>query len=143
MHENRRQILDMLAAGTITADEAERLMTALDVPAKQSDVRPPASPAPRYLRVQVEADEKGTGEITTKVNIRVPLLLLRAGVKLANLIPPQAREDVNAALRQRGIAFDINRLKPEDLDALVAQLRDLTIDVDQEPKKVRVRVFCE
>ncbi len=30
MNENRRQILEMLAAGKITADEAERLLAALD-----------------------------------------------------------------------------------------------------------------
>ena len=30
MNENRRQILEMLAAGKITADEAERLIAALE-----------------------------------------------------------------------------------------------------------------
>ena len=30
MNDNRRQILEMLAAGKITADEAERLLAALD-----------------------------------------------------------------------------------------------------------------
>src|SRR3569833_3133087 len=30
MNENRRQILEMLAAGKITADEADRLLAALD-----------------------------------------------------------------------------------------------------------------
>ena len=30
MNENRRQILEMLAGGKITADEAERLLAALD-----------------------------------------------------------------------------------------------------------------
>ena len=30
MNENRRQILEMLAAGKITAEEAERLLAALD-----------------------------------------------------------------------------------------------------------------
>jgi len=31
MNENRRQILEMLAAGKITADEAEKLLAALTV----------------------------------------------------------------------------------------------------------------
>ena len=30
MNDNRRQILEMLSAGKITADEAERLLAALD-----------------------------------------------------------------------------------------------------------------
>ena len=37
----------------------------------------------------------------TKVNIRVPLQLLRAGVRLAGLIPTEARTHVNEALRER------------------------------------------
>jgi len=38
MNENRRQILEMLAAGKITADEAERLLAALDpVPTPRPD----------------------------------------------------------------------------------------------------------
>lgn len=37
MNENRRQILEMLAAGKITADEAERLLVALELnPARVS-----------------------------------------------------------------------------------------------------------
>ncbi len=40
------------------------------------------------------ADEDGP----TKVNVRVPMQLLRAGVKLTSIIPPRARDEVNAAL---------------------------------------------
>lgn len=144
MQENRRQILEMLAQGKISADEAERLLSAVEGTPAPSDTSVPARNAPRYLRVLVEADETSDGETTTKVNIRVPLKLLRAGVKLASLIPPVAREHVNEALREQGVGFDINQLKPEDLDELVSQLNELTIDVDKPGKnKVKVRVFCE
>jgi hypothetical protein len=102
---------------------------------------PPARP--RYLRVEVhqEGDEEGP----VLVNVRVPIQLLRAGVKLASVIPPQAQEHVNEALRERGVPFDLSRLRPEDLDELIEQLQDLTIDVDQQgdKEKVKVRVFCE
>lgn len=146
MQENRRQILEMLAEGKITAAEAERLLSAVENTPAAGDAPVPATHAPRYLRVLVEAAEPGDSDenTTTKVNIRVPLRLLRAGVKLANLIPPVARQHVNEALRDQGIGFDINQLKPEDLDELVTQLNDLTIDVDKPGKdKVKVRVFCE
>lgn len=144
MQENRRQILDMLAQGKISAEEAERLLNAVDGAPAANEATVPARAVPRYLRVLVEADEDGNGETLTKVNIRVPLRLLRAGVKLASLIPPQARDHVNEALHEQGMAFDINQLKPEDLDELVTQLNDLTIDVDKPGKnKVKVRVFCE
>jgi hypothetical protein len=78
-----------------------------------------------------------------RVNVRVPLQLLRAGVRLASLIPPQAQDEVNDALRVRGVGFDLSQIKPENLDELIDQLADLTVDVDQEQKNLRVRVFCE
>jgi len=137
MSENRRQILDMLAAGKITADEAERLLNAVE--------REPAAPNAgartekvKYLRVVVDAnDEDGP----TKVNVRVPMQLLRAGVKLTSIIPPRARDEVNAALKKEGIEVDIGKLTPESLEEIVEQLRDLQVDVDHEHAKVRV--FCE
>jgi antitoxin component of RelBE/YafQ-DinJ toxin-antitoxin module len=75
--------------------------------------------------------------------------LLRAGVRLAGLIPPQAREHVNEALRERGIPFDLSQIRPDNLEELVDQLNELTIDVDVNNshaygnEKVKVRVFCE
>jgi hypothetical protein len=153
MNEHRRQILDMLSAGKITADEAERLLAAVEreAPAASSGKgsHSPASKA-KYLRVLVDSENGGNpyhGPI--KVNIRVPMQLLRAGVRLAGLIPAQAREHVNEAMRERGIPFDLSQLKPDNLQELVDQLNDLTIDVDVDNKggfgqeKVKVRVFCE
>jgi len=145
MNDDRRSILNMLAEGKITADEAERLLSALDRTAAPSTVISDAGyPANRtkakYLRVQVDTDEPGDGG-PTKVNIRVPMQLLRAGVRLSSIIPPKARDEVNAAMQKEGIPFDINQLKPENLEELVEHLSDLTVDVDQE--KTKVRIFCE
>ena len=141
MNENRKQILEMLAAGKITADEAERLIAALE--ATSGETAPRRDGAPKYLRVQVESVEEGGGEELTKVNIRVPIALLRAGVKFANLIPQEARSHVNEALREKGMSFDISQLKPENLDELIDNLQDLSIDVDQKNSKAKVKVFCE
>lgn len=97
-------------------------------------------PRAKYLRVLVEAlDHHGSGP--TKVNIRVPMQLLRAGVRLSSLIPPQARERANAAMRENGIDFDLNKIKPENLEELVEQLNDLELNVDEDHAKVRI--FCE
>ena len=136
MSENRRQILDMLAQGKITADEAERLLSALE--------REPAGETRRndkikYLRVVVDAHDDVDGP--TKVNVRVPMQLLRAGVKLTSIIPPRARTEVNEALHKEGIDVDIGKLTPESLEDIVEQLRDLQVDVDHE--RAKVRIFCE
>ncbi len=83
----------------------------------------------------LENDEPG------RVNVRVPLQLLRAGVQLAALIPPQALDRANAELNKSGVPFDLTQLKPEQLEALVEHLDEMTVDVDQPDAKVRV--FCE
>jgi hypothetical protein len=143
MSENRRQILDMLAQGKITADEAERLIAATERE-PVSATAAPASDARRtdkvkYLRVVVDALDGRDGP--AKVNVRVPMQLLRAGVKLTSIIPPRARDEVNKALAKEGIDVDIGKLTPESLEEIVEHLRDLQIDVDHESAKVRV--FCE
>jgi len=147
MNENRMQILEMLAEGKITADEAERLIAALEKTPAEAD-REAAGGARRadakYLRVLVEAESETGNEAPTKVNIRVPVKLLRAGVRLAGLIPSEAREHVNRAMHEKGMDFDLSQLKPENLDELIDNLQDLSVDVDQKGgKKATVKVFCE
>jgi len=142
MNENRRKILEMLATGKITADEADRLLAAMDKPpAETAGSNGTASgPArkPQFLRVLVE-DEGWKGP--TKVNVRVPMQLLRAGVRLASLIPPEARDRVNAQLRREGVPFDLSQITPDNLEELVEHLDAFTLDIDEHNTKVRL--FCE
>ena len=142
MNNDRRSVLQMLSDGKITADEAERLLSALDrteaPAANDARTSPGHNARPKYLRVTVDADVHGDA---TKVNIRVPMALLRAGVRLTSIIPPEARDQVNAELSKNGVPFDISQLKPENLDELISHLDDLTVDVDSADAKVRV--FCE
>src|SRR5215211_3757110 len=95
MNEQRKDILDMLAEGKVTAEEAEQLIAALErgqpLAASSLDARPKGRA--KYLRVVVDVLENGE---PGRVNVRVPLQLLRAGVRLAALIPPQALGQANA-----------------------------------------------
>lgn len=144
MNENRRQILEMLAAGKVTAEEAERLIAALeDMPAPAltaGNGSAPAKAKAKYLRVLVEATEK---EGPTTVNVRVPMQLLYAGVRLASLIPQQAHEQLDEALSRHGVPLTLSQIKPENLEELIDHLEDLTVDVDAKQDSTKVRVFCE
>jgi hypothetical protein len=158
MNENRRQILEMLASGKITADEADRLLSALE-PDTTTATRRPADSSPngagspsgetrsraKYLRVQVEADESMTGmKGPTTVNVRVPMQLLRAGVRLAGLIPKQAHDQLDEAFIKHGVPITLSQIKPENLEELIDHLEDLTVDVDgKDGNSTRVKVFCE
>jgi hypothetical protein len=143
MNEHRRQILQMLAEGKITADEAERLIDALE--REQPESPPGAAPRPKarpkYLRVLVSEAENSGGDGPSRVNIRVPLQLLRAGVRLTSLVPAQALTRVNAELDKSGVPIDLTQLKPQHIEDLIDQLDDVMVDVDQPDAKVQV--FCE
>jgi hypothetical protein len=79
--EERMRILNMIQEGKITADEGARLLQALD-----AQKTPPAPNVPgagstksaRWFHVQVT--DTNTGK--TRVNIRLPVNLLQAGMKL-------------------------------------------------------------
>jgi hypothetical protein len=147
MNEHRRQILQMLGEGKITADEAERLLGALEPPSSgtTSESGNPSKTPPKFLRVQVDSEDNNGHDGPTKVNVRVPMQLLRAGVKLAYLVPSAALQKANLAMHEQGIPVDLTQIKPENIEELVEHLSDLSVDVDQEEgnAKVKVRVFCE
>jgi len=147
MNENRMKILNMLAQGQITADEAERLIAALQneappagAPGAPGVAEQAPKPKPKYLRV-VATDHNKNGD-PVNVNVRVPFGLLRAGVKLAGLIPQRARDRVNAAMQQEGVPFDLNQITPDNLEEVIGHLDELTVDVG-DTGKTKVRVFCE
>lgn len=137
MSEDKRKILEMLADGKINVGEAERLLTALGESADEPSTSRTKS-SPKYLRVLVEpTDDNPKGE---RVNVRVPMNLIRAGLKLASFIPAHAQLKVNEALKEKGIEMDFTTIKPQELEELVVHLNDLQVEVDGEEK---VRVYCE
>lgn len=145
MSDARKRILDMLADKKITADEADRLLEALGSSESGAAAPAPAAEAPRkgswkYLRVTVTPAEDA--ERQDKVNVRVPMSLIRAGIKLTSLIPPQAQDKIDEALREKGINFDIRTIKKEDLEELIEALADMEVNVDGH-KGEKVRVYVE
>ena len=73
MNENRRRVLEMTAQGKLSAEEAERLLSALDEGrAPDSGGVAPVPPGDaKYLRIVVEPGPE-VGPEGEHVNIRVP-----------------------------------------------------------------------
>ncbi len=146
MSEERRKILDMLAAGKIKADEAERLLDALSVAPgaeageKSTTGRKSTSGRkPKYLHIQVNGDpEKHNGREQT--HVKIPLILLRAGMKLKGLVPKDAQAKVTSHLTDHGLDIDLEHLDSESLNALTEALAETAIDIDSNNEKVRI--FC-
>ncbi len=147
MSDNQKRILQMLADGKINIDEAQRLLSLIND--RDSGENTPGSNGhgskslPRYIRVVVEPraaeSQVGNGQDRhSKVNIRVPLSLIRAGMKFATLMPSETAEQVDKAFKEKGLSFDIKHLKEEDIQELVSALQDSVINIDNEKELIRI-----
>jgi len=141
MSDRQKRILDMLAEKKISVDEAQRLLSLIgqeeDTGTKGPEESAGPKGKPKYFRVQVQP-EAGSGK--DSVNVRIPIALIRAGMKLTSLIPAHASDQVNEALREKGVDFDVRNLKPEDFEELLAALTDLEVDIKGGREKVHVYV---
>ncbi len=139
MSEERARILDILAGGKITPEEAGRLIDALDDasptgPAPSEAATGPRS-NPRFLYVKV------TSEAGDNVNVKVPLGLVRSGLRLTSLIPPQAMEQMNRSMGEHGITLDLSSLKSDDIEDLIQSLGEMEVNVDSKNGD-NVKVYC-
>jgi hypothetical protein len=126
----------MLQQGKITVDEAEKLLSALASPEEAKAGTP--KPDCKYLKVIVEPGPQS--EDRDRVNIRVPMRLIRAGLKFAAFVPKHAHASINQALHEKGIEMDFTQITQQDIEELVSQLSDLTVEVEGKEK---VRICCE
>jgi class 3 adenylate cyclase len=104
----------------------------------EQETRPPAgSGRTGTLVIQIEPKGK-TRSREKKVNIRIPLQVLGAGMKLGSVLPSHAREKINDALREKGLDVDLFSLNRDDLGETLRSLGDLSIDVDREDRTVKI-----
>lgn len=138
MEENsQKKVLEMLSEGKLTVDEAKALLEKLG--SRSSDQEEPDHPAVReesrhgtvkYLRVVVDSAD---GD---KVNVRVPLSLIKTGIKLKALVPRDVAD------KMTGHGLDLSQLSELDGDELIEALRELQVDVDSSDGD-KVRIFTE
>lgn len=145
--ETREEILDLVAAGKMTAEEAARILSrqAEKQPAiePEPEVRllseePAAPPIPSqpppppvgkkkqlfsWLRVQVSELDSGK----SKVNIKAPISFLKLGLKLGHrFVPDKERDNLEMA------------------NEILSEMRDgMLVDVADNDKNERVQVYVE
>src|SRR5271169_1802837 len=136
MSVETKKVLEMLAEGKITSEDAERLLDKLAASKEPAENSVPESQetsgatTPRkYLRILVNGEGKD-------VNVRVPLSFVRTGVGLMAVLPPRVAQRLN----EKG--FDFSTLKDLKGDELNEALNTLNINIDSSAGK-HVRVFCE
>ena len=135
-NSSQKKILEMLSEGKITVEEATALLSKLQT--TDSDMEESGfvkdqenrGKTPKYLRVLVDSAE---GD---KVNVRVPLSLIKTGIKLSALIPG------DAVARIGNSGLDLSQISKLSGDELIEALRELQVDIDSANGD-KVRVFTE
>ena len=171
MSDETRRVLDLLAQGKITVDEADRLLAAIGPVSTGSAATGAAAaghgaatgeaPSPKYLRVTVTKTRSWPGDDgaharrawmwpgymggrSREVTIRVPVALVRNGMRLGAMLPGLTGEGLQARLRERGVDVDLSKIDAETIDQLVREFGEMNIDIDSgRGGKAQVRITCE
>jgi len=142
MSDDIRRVLDLLAQGKVTVEEADRLLRAVTADEPRPQDGPPAADRPklRWLRIAVHKPARD-GHHDKDVNIRVPIAIIKSGMRLGALIPGMAGEQVSARLRERGLDIDFSKLDAAAIDDMLKEISDTNIEIDAG--RAQVRITCE
>jgi hypothetical protein len=134
MSEERKKVLEMLAKGTISVADAEKLLEKIGEPASAEvrvDGRSSSEPGkPRFMRIVI--DKPGQDQ----VNIRMPLSFMRTGTGLLAVLPTK----INEKLAELGVDFSARGAMNEKEWAETVE--NMNIDIEKGNGK-KVRIFCE
>jgi hypothetical protein len=133
MSEEKRKVLEMLAGGQVSVQEAEQLLEAIAAPPRTEEPRA----EPRYFRVLVNTPARD-GKKAENVNIRVPIRVVRGGLRLSALLPGMMGK--KKIQLDDGTELDLSKIHYTDLEAMIKDIGELTVDVDGDAK---VRICCE
>jgi len=131
MSEETRKVLEMLSSGKISVAEAEQLLRAVETPTEKSA-------EPRYFRILVNKAAR-EGKKAENVNIRVPMTVVRGGLRLSAFFPGMLGK--KKIQLDNGTELDLSKIHYSDLEAMLKDIGELTVDVDGDDAQVRIR--CE
>jgi hypothetical protein len=142
--DDGKRILELLAEGKITVDEADQLLRALG--ATRGAGQPPAGAerdakgptAPRWVRITIDKAAR-EGRPAKQVKIRVPMTFLRSGVRLGAMFPRMMNDAAFQRMREQGVDFDFSKIDLAQLDAALRDTGEMTIDSD----KAHIRIAYE
>ena len=146
--DETRRVLDLLAQGKITVDEADRLLKAMGA---QTAAAPDEATGDRarakWIRVNIHKPANEDRE-QKDVSIRVPIAVVRGGMRLGAIIATFAGEKAARRMRARGIDIDLSKVNGDlsnlngpEFDSFLKTLDDVNIEVDDG--KSQVRITCE
>ena len=149
--DDTRRILDLLAQGKMTVDEADRLLKALGGAESKAEQAATADetprPKPTWFRINIHKPANDQRE-AKDVNIRVPVSVMRGGMRLGAIIGSFAGERAARRMRDRGMDLDLSaingdlsRLNGPEFDQFLKSLDDVCFEMDDG--RSQVRITCE
>ena len=128
--EDKKRILDMLAEKKINAEEAMKLLSAIN------EKKVEEGKTGRFLKILVYKND----DTKPKVNVSIPLMLVKLGAKF---IP----KDKSFSANINNNSFDLSGLDWDELLKLASkgELGDIfNADIDEDDGNItRVRIFIE
>src|SRR5207302_10283247 len=91
---------------------------------------------PKYFRILVDKPAR-EGKKAEKVNIRVPMTVVRGGLRLGALFPGMLGK--KKIQLDNGVELDLSKVTYQDLEAMIKDIGELTVDVDRGDAQVRLR----
>ena len=146
--DDTRRILDMLSEGKISVDEADRLLKAMSADPAAGTAA--AAPSPdttraRWIRINIHKPAKDDGHEPKDVNIRVPIAVVKGGMRLGAIIATFAGEKAAQRMKERGLDLDLStingdlsRMNGAEFDTFMATLDDMNIEIDDGKSQVRI-----
>jgi hypothetical protein len=134
--EERIKILKMVEDGRISADEAEKLLSALEDGEFNGIMRKGRA---RWLKVRVYERDSDK----PKVKVNVPLALLKIGAKMGAKFNIAFPEEAKRTMHEKGVDLsDLKDLKKieEVIDSLASHGPFKLVDVEEEKEKVEVYI---
>jgi hypothetical protein len=140
----------MLAQGKVTVDEADRLLKALggaQAKAETTASDESRSAKPSWFRINIHKPANDQRQ-AKDVNIRVPVSVMKGGMRLGAIIGSFAGERAARRMRERGIDLDLSaingdlsRLNGPEFEQFLKSLDDVCFEIDDG--KSQVRITCE
>ena len=147
--DDTRRILDMLQEGKITVDEADRLIKALssDRPAETATADPATDGRERvrWIRINIQKPASDAGHKAKNVNIRVPIAIVKGGMRLGAIIGTFAGEKAARRMKAEGldidlakISSDLSQMNGPEFDEFLRSLNETNIEIDDGKSQVRI-----
>ncbi len=153
MKEEKLKVLEMIQEGKITADEGMELLKAIEESNEQENGRHiynggevsgveegvKGKYRDKFLRIRVNGDK------VKKVNVNIPLPLLKYGTKLINYGMNFVPQEAKAEMEKKGI--DLEALDLDEIVRLVEQdAHGKLVDIDlenEEDGKMQVEICVD